>query len=397
MVVLWLTLLCSNAYLIAPASVLSSLMGGLAVSPTAASLVVSVVFGVQILVSIPFGMWLDRIDHRWAIAMAVAGLLAAGLWGRHAALTGDVPSLVASRVLGGAAAVLIWNGGANVIGRAFPARSQATAIGVFTSGAPAGFAVGQVSGPVLAATFDWTAVFVAYGLAGLVPFAAFALLTLRSPLKLAGGATPELGDFRRVLTNPGVWHLGAMGFSATALYLILNSWLPTYLTEVLEFPLVTGGLVVGVLPAVGILARSSSGVVSDRLFGGRRRPVLLYSFLVSTPLVLTFVLTSHAPTLILVLAVVGFFVQLGPGIFVVKARETVDANVSATAISFVTSLTALGAFIGPVLAGYVIELTGAYTVAFGCAGALGLFGLLLAWGLPDTGAPHQSGSECPGD
>ncbi|MDX1745710.1 MAG: MFS transporter, partial [Halobacteriales archaeon] len=294
-------------------------------------------------------------------------------------------------------AVLIWNGGANVIGRAFPARSQATAIGVFTSGATAGFAVGQVTGPVVAATFGWTAVFVAYGLAGLLPLAAFAALTLRSPLELSGGETPQIGDFRRVLTNPGVWAVGVMGFSATSLYLILNSWLPTYLTEVLEYPLVTGGLVVGVLPAVGILARSSSGLVSDRLFGGRRRPVLLSSFVVSTPLVVAFVFTDYLPALILVLAFVGFFVQLGPGIFVVQARETVDANVSATAISFVTSLTALGAFAGPILAGYVIELTGTYTLAFGCAAALGLVGLVIAWRLTDSGPHSGAHRESPGD
>lgn len=395
--VLWLTLVFSNAYLISPASVLSEIIRGLDLVPTSASVVVSVVFGVQILVSVPFGMWLDRIDHRWAIGAAGLGLLAAGLWGRHAALAGDYPSLVASRVLGGAAAVLVWNGGANVIGRAFPARSQATAIGIFTSGAPAGFALGQVTGPVVANEFGWATVFLAYGLAGLVPLSVFAALTVRSPLTVSGGSAPQVGDFRRVLTNPGMWSVGAMGFAATSMYLVLNSWLPTYLTEVLAYPLVTGGLVVGVLPAVGILARSSSGLVSDRLFGGRRRPVLLASFVVATPLVAAIVLTDSAPVLVLVLAIAGFFVQLGPGIFVVQARETVEANVSATAISFVTSLTALGAFVGPVVAGYLIELTGAYVLAFGFAGAMGLFGLLLAWGMGDGGRRAHAGRECPGD
>jgi MFS family permease len=81
----------------------------------------------------------------------------------------------------------------------------------------------------------------------------------------------------------------------------------------------------------------------------------------------------------------------------VQARETVEANVSATAISFVTSLTALGAFVGPIVAGYIIELTGTYVLAFGFAGAMGLFGLLLAWGMGDEERRAHAGRECPGD
>lgn len=382
--VLWLLLACSNAYLIAPASVLSTLMAELNLSPTVGSSIVSIAFGFQILISVPLGMWLDRIDHRWAIRAAVIGLIIAGLWGRHAALTGHAAGLIGSRMLGGAASVLVWNGGSAIIGQAFESESQASPIGIFTSGAPAGFAFGQVTGPIIAAEFHWTTVIAVYGLVTAVPLVGFTVLTRGEPLGTADKTAPELADFGRVMRNPTVWQVGAMSFTATSVYLFMNSWVPTYLQTVLSFPLVQSGLIVGVLPLIGVLARSSGGVFSDYVFGGRRRPVLVYSFLVPTPLVIAFIFARYPPVLVGMLALVGFFIQLGPGIFLAKARETVNANVAATAISFVTTLTSLGAFVAPIIAGYIIEVTGMYALAFVYAASMGVLGLVLAWRMTEA-------------
>jgi len=135
----------SNAYIIAPASVLPVLVRELAVDATAAGWVVSAVFGAQIVASVPAGLAVDRFGGRGAVALATAALVAAGLWGTASAASGAYVSLVVSRLLGGAASIVIWNAGVTVIGGAFDEGRRATAVGAFTAASPAGFALGHLS------------------------------------------------------------------------------------------------------------------------------------------------------------------------------------------------------------------------------------------------------------
>ena len=49
------------------------------------------------------------------------------------AASGDYASLVASRLLGGTASIVVWNAGVTVIGAAFGPGRRATAVGLFTA------------------------------------------------------------------------------------------------------------------------------------------------------------------------------------------------------------------------------------------------------------------------
>lgn len=97
--------------------------------------------------SVPVGVVLDRVDVRRAVTAAAVGLLIAGVWGWLAATAGAYWWLVASRVLGGFASVVFWNAGADLVGRAVDPGVRATAVSVFTASAPAGFVLGQFGRP----------------------------------------------------------------------------------------------------------------------------------------------------------------------------------------------------------------------------------------------------------
>lgn len=58
-------------------------------------------------------------------------------------------------------------------------------------------------------------------------------------------------------------------------------------------------------PAIGIAAHASSGVLSDRVFGHRRKLVVLLSFLVSAPSTIAIALTDSVVALLVLLVVVG--------------------------------------------------------------------------------------------
>ncbi len=370
-----------GAYELAPASVTTLIRQSLDIGPSAAGLIVSVMFGTAVVASIPVGVVLDRTNSRYAVAVAVGLLLVAGVWGWYAASAGSFAMVLASRVLGGLAYVVVWNAGIDVVGRSFEAERQATAVATFTASGPVGFAVGQAAAPVVAEAFGWPAIFPAFTALSVVGLALF-WPTSRGSGRARDTRTPTFADLSRVVTDRRVWLVGVLGFLGYSLYLFVNSWAPSYLTDELRLSLVVSGALSALFPAVGVLSRISGGVLSDRLFDGRRRPVVLASFAVATPAVATFTFLPTVPLVVAALLVAGFAIQLCLGLVFAYVRELVEPAVAATAVAFLTSVGLAGAFLAPIVGGALIDVT-SYDVAFLLAGLLGLVGVAVAWRAPE--------------
>ena len=368
------------AYEIVPASVTPIVQDSLGIDSSSAGLIVGVMFGAAVVTSLPIGAVLDRTNSRRAVAVAVLALVVAGIWGWSAGRSGAYYSLLASRVLGGVAYVVVWNAGIDVVSRAVTASNRATAVGIFTASGPIGFALGQSTGPTIASRFDWTAIFLAFtglALVGLVLF----WPTSRG-LGESDAEAPSRREFSDVLRSRAVWLVGIMGFLAYALYLFVNSWGSSYLTEELGFSLAVSGLLVAVFPAVGVLSRASSGLLSDRVFDGRRRPIVLGSFGLAAPLVGAFTQFRTLPLLIASLLLAGFAVQLTLGLSFTYIREIVEPQVAATAVAFQTSIGLAGAFAAPIAGGVVVDAAG-FLVAFLLAAGLAVCGGVVAWWAPE--------------
>ena len=370
------------AYELVPASVTPLIRESLGVSASEAGLLVSVLFGTAVLASIPVGIVLDRTNSRYAIAVAVGLLLVAGAWGWRAAAGGAYWSLVASRVLGGVAYVVVWNAGIDIVGRSFDPARRGTAVATFTASGPVGFAIGQVTGPIVAEQFGWPAIFPIFTGIACVGLLIFWPMS-RGSGHATGTAAPTLTDLGRVVTDRRVWTVAVLGFLGYALYLFVNSWAPSYLTEELQLSLEVSGVLVALFPAVGVVSRVTGGVLSDTLFGGRRRPVVLLSFLVATPVIAGFTAIRTVPVVVAALLVAGFAIQLCLGLVFAYVRELVEPAVAATAVAFLTSVGLAGAFIAPIAAGRLIDATN-YETAFLVAGVLGVLGALLAWYAPES-------------
>jgi predicted MFS family arabinose efflux permease len=378
---LFLLSTAAAAYEIAPASVLPVVRGALDIGPTAAGWLVSVMYATAVLASVPVGFLLDRVSVRRAVTVGGGALLVAGVWGWYAATLGAYWWLLLSRVLGGIAYVLFWNAGANTVGRAVSPERRATAVGVFTASAPVGFTLGQFGSPLIAGRFGWPAILPAFAAIAAVGVAVFALATRRGSLGGAGDE-PDRDGVAALLTDSGVWTLCILCFLAYALYLFLNTWVPSYLVENFGVPLAVGGLLTALLPAVGIVSRPSGGVLSNRLFGRRRRPVAIVAFVIAAPAVMSVAVVSRVGLLIGLLVVVGFVVQVVIGLLFSYITEIVAADVQATAVSMLTSVGLFGAFVGPIVAGEVISRAG-YRPAFLLAGGVGVLGVVLAWRAPE--------------
>ncbi|MFB6354862.1 MAG: MFS transporter [Halobacteriales archaeon] len=375
-----------GAYEIAPASVTPLIRESLGIGATAAGLLVGVMFAVAVVASVPVGVVLDRTDTRLAMALSVVAVFVVGLWGWWAARAGAYGSLLASRVVGGTAFIVVWNAGIDIVGEAASESRRATVVALFTASAPLGFALGQGLSPAIAARWGWPAIFVAFnGLAllGLVLF-----WPASRGLGAAGGETPTLAEFGRVLRSRRVWIVGGLGFLGYGLYLFVNSWGPSYLTTEVGISLGLSGLLIALFPAVGVVSRASGGLLSDRLFDGRRRPVALVTFLVAAPLLVAFPLLRSVAALVVGLLVAGFAIQLVVGLSFAYVRELVDPRVAATAVAFQAALGMGGATVSPIVGGAVIDAAG-YPAAFVGAGAMAAVGVGLAWVAPESGGRRR--------
>lgn len=300
-------------------------------------------FGTAVVASLPAGAILDRTNSRTAMALAVFTLFIAGSWGWIAGRQGDYRSVIASRALGGVAYVVVWNAGIDMVSRAVTDAHRATAVGIFTASGPIGFALGQGTGPLITAQFGWSAIFLAF--TGITLIGLLIFWPSSHGYGQQSGDPPTFHEFSTVLRNWNVWLVGILGFLGYALYLFVNSWGASYLTEKFGLSLALSGLLVAVFPAIGVVARISSGVLSDRIFNGRRQPVLLGSFSMAAPLILGFTVFQSIPLLVALLLSTGFAIQLTLGLSFTYIREVVDPQVAATAVAFQTSIGLAGAFV----------------------------------------------------
>lgn len=369
------------AYEIGPASVIPLVERSLGVGPTAAGGLVSVMYATAMVTSLPLGYALDRIGARRAVAAAGTSLLVAGGWGYVAAGAGAYTWVLASRVLGGLSYIVVWNTGATLAGSVVDVEYRATAVGVFTASAPVGFALGQFGSPRIAAVAGWEAILPAYGGFGVVGMMLFLIATRGRPLQI-DAAVPDRSALSALFQDRTVWALSTLCFLAFSLYIFLNTWLPSYLAEGLSLSLSLSGLVTALFPAVGVAARTLSGIISDRLFGGRRRPVVVAAFLLAAPAVAGFVVARELAAVLALLVVSGFVIQTTIGLLFTYVTEVVPATVRTTAVALLTSAGMLGAFAAPLAAGLVIEAIG-YHAAFLGASVVAVVGVVVAWTTPE--------------
>jgi nitrate/nitrite transporter NarK len=381
----WLLSVITQGYIIVPASVLPIISSEFAIPSSTAVLVVSATPGAWALTNFAFGVGIDAFGDVASIVAAVVTVVAAAVLSWWAGSNQFFWILILARLIAGAGLGIIWTASANVVGQIFTTDTRGTALGVFTTSAPAGFALGQVVTPYIARGYSWAATFLVVAVGSLLALGLFWISLRNVELRDRESAENAFQNFWDVFGSRPVRFGCAMAFAAYSLYLFMNSWMPTYLAENFEISLALGGLLSALFPAVGIVSRAGGGYVSDRVFGQRRLPVLRASFLVALPVTVLIAYATSVRLIAVLLIVAGFVIQLTFGIVYSYVQESVPPDMSGTALSLLGTAGITGAFSAPLVAGALIRVTDAYATAFGYAVAIAVFGLGLAWFGPESG------------
>ena len=259
----------------------------------------------------------------------------------------------------------------------FPAKERATAMGINQTSVNAGGIIGASLLPTIAIALDWRYGLLFMGLGALGVCVACALL-YRNPAQeeLSGGAGDMLNSTAAkpsvtrlmvgLFSSRDIWMLFLAGFFVNIVEWGMMVNLVLYLNEALLFPVVAAGGLLAMTEAAGALGKPASGLISDRLLGGRRKIVFILMAGTAAIICLVLGLAGHGMQWLLypVLFIMGVVAIGWSGLYTALAGELAGKELAGVAGGAGGFALVLAAFIGPLLFAYIVDVTGSYPVAW---------------------------------
>ncbi len=306
--------------------------------------------------------------------IVVAFLCLAGLGYLLVAASVSYPMLLMALAIDGLGAGCFYVGAYGITMQTIPSRMRGTASAVINCGMSVGFVTGLVSaGPLYDLSGTWRVPFLilaAFALAGAVAYQ-----TIIRPVARQGFTLHGVGGFFR---DRQLLALGLAGFTVIYGFFVILAWGPAYFQAERGF----GILKSGVFTAIVAVAAVPAGLVLGRLSDRWGRKPLSLLLLPLGALCLFAMPRVHSQAMLLgALVAYGLVGKLAwdPILFAWagdRVTATRPRTVGATmgVLGFVMMM---GAFVSPVVTGWIRDVTGSLAGGFYVAGGLVLLGTLL--------------------
>ncbi|MBW2369137.1 MAG: MFS transporter [Deltaproteobacteria bacterium] len=328
------------------------------------------------------GITSDKIGCRWATAV---GILIAATAGALRAYVGTPMGLIVCGFFLGAGMYIVAANIPKVLGILFPPDQLAFTNGLCLAGLMLGMAVGTAISVSLLSPMlgGWRGVVRVAGgcylLIGIIwvlcykdPFVAGSVEEkTQSPLEI----------LKRVSKVKGVWLLALFLGVGSLGSMSLMTFLPISFQE-------RGFERAGELASIGIATsvvfNILGGLISDKL--GMRKSLLIWGTVASGLCVFTFSALSGIPLVVLLLINGACAGAVMPILFVMPVEmEDIGPELAATATGFIFMLQSVGGFIGPLVCGMLVDVTGNYLTGFLFMGAAIVFSSAFVIPIKETG------------
>ncbi len=320
------------------------------------------------IVALPGGVAVDIIRRYWGFLLAVC--LGACALGSLAIGISPVYFLLLIGIAIVAASHSIWH---------LPASSSlsyhfAHRRGMALSVHGVGGSIGDVAGPVATGAFllflTWQQLISIYAAVPLV-LGVLALWAFRNIGRVAEAEQTDanmgsrIQATRQLLKNPALWGLMFVrGLRSMALVALVTT-LPLYLDHDLSLSEWNRGLHIGLLIAVGLVAKTGAGYLSDR-FG--RKQVLVPGLVWSCLMALALVVFDGGIMLTITIALLGLFLYPDQPILTATIFDVVGREVASTGLGVVAFTAFLMAAGAAIIAGALYEAGGFSVVVYFIAG-----------------------------
>jgi MFS transporter, ACS family, hexuronate transporter len=343
------------------ATMASFIREDLSLSATQFGFLVSCYFAAQGILALPIGATIDRIGVRNALALANLTLFSGALM--LALATGMTGALAGMAVLG-IGYCFVNPSTSKAVFELFPAQRLGTAMGIKQTGVPIGGVLGASVGG-LAGTFDWRWLMAGVGLSALF-FAASALLLGRpkhNPEKKAASLATHLRNMRQVIADRNLTIFNVASGFYQAGQANLFSYITLFARETMLASQPVAASCLGIAQLASASGRMTWGMVSDFVFRGRRRPVLIImSSIAILGLVMFAVMTRSwtVAAIIPVAIILGLTVSGHVALVQTVVVEMANPAYTATSVAYNRLFVSLGASIGPPLFGAAVDYSGGY-------------------------------------
>jgi sugar phosphate permease len=341
------------------------LLESLALSRVQAGLFLPAVYLGGVLMALPAGWFTDRLGVRLTFAL---GQLVVGTMITLAAWSPGYGPFLALLVLGGFGFSVLNPATGRAVVEWFPPRERGIAMGVKQTGLTLGGLAAALILPPIARGSSWHHALTA---AGLVSLASAILVAIfyrsRSVHPSAGPAErPRLSELGEFLQRPPILVVFGCGLALSLAQSSLMAYFVLYTKDSFDVSAVRAAQFLAIAQIGGTVSRVLWGVVSDRSFGGRRRPGVVASAAIVAVAYATLALGSALPTwLVYPLAFVAGAGAFGwVGLYFALVAEIGGPRHAGLLTGAATACSWSGTLIGPPVFGLVLEATGGYATSW---------------------------------
>jgi len=324
------------------------------------------------------GWFTDRFPVKWVFAVGFV------IWSGATFCTGfvaGVTSLFVLRLLLGAGESVAFPAYSKIFASEFPPARQGLPNAILNSGTKIGAAFGILVGGLLIAAHGWRAMFFVlggFGVLFLILWFMFAPQPERKPRQRADSS--QAGpSFSEILRTRDAWGTFIGSGCYTYAYFFGLTWLPSYLVQQRHISLANMG-VLGALPFWGAAVSAIvAGYISDSLIKKGHSATAVRKSFVAAGLVLSvaaypsaIVEDLTASLILLNIAYVAFGIVVSNHWAI---SQTLAGPLAAGRWSGAQNcLGAVTGIIAPIASGYIVQLTGNYSLAFLVMAVLALVG-----------------------
>jgi len=246
---------------------------------------------------------------------------------------------------------------------------RATAMGAKQTGVPAGGVVAAILAPSLVLLIGWRGALAALGIINfLFGFVFFSLW--REPSNDIESVSSPQEDATEDPAPLNVWGLLPIS-CATAIYLIgqmvLITYVPLYLKDAMGYSAFWASQALALTQAGAMVGRVGWGIASDRLFGGRRKVVLIVIGMLSVILIGALGFMQRDSSYVLLMAILflaGVCIVGYQGVSYALIGEIAGKAKTGAGLGMMITINAAAATLGTPAFGYIVDRTGSYATGW---------------------------------
>jgi len=252
----------------------------------------------------------------------------------------------------------------------FPKKERGTAMGLKQTGVNVGGLLAALTLPVIALARGWRFSLFIVGLSailsGILSFILYKEPSVKEDSTISSfGAT--LNVFKKIIVNKDIILLSC----SIAIYLAVEFSLITYLVlnliEAASLPVVLAGQYLALTEGAGAFGKPIFGAISDVIFGGRRKNLLILIGLVMIVMCIIFgSVVSFLPSwAIAALCIIFGLTATGHGgLYLALVGELAGKELTGIATGVSTTISLIGIIVGPPLFGYLADVTESYSLSW---------------------------------